>query len=493
MASSAGGGRPATGGREAASAGSAVGGAKAAGERAGGGEATVAGEGVVGAKTIGVRAAASGGAAGAGPATGGAVNAGARAAKPTPYQPSDRLYLWLLTRPDQPLLVAQLNMARSVQGVSLRYADSWLERGFPLSEDLPLIGEEFLPAEKGMAAGAVDDARPDRWGERVIRFIDKPPRLSLLEYLYFAGDDRFGALGVSTSAEEYLPRRLGPLPALDEADQIHELIRKVMENEPVPAEQKRLISPGVTMGGARPKALLNIAGDQWVIKFSDGEPTDTPLIEHASMTLAQKAEIRVAATMAVALIHGHAVAVKRFDRSSGMRLHCLSAAVALRAAGERFGYPELAQLLRRRGVTDGDVYIGHMRELFRRMVFNILIDNTDDHEKNHAVLMTDAQQYELSPAYDVLPSGQALGYQQMRVGQQEADSSLENALSMAQMFALRKDDAVREVRAVARVVEGWKDHFKACGVTAGDIDLYAEQIDRPFLKEQRNEVKGGRR
>ena len=70
------------------------------------------------------------------------------------------------------------------------------------------------------------------------------------------------------------------------------------------------------------------------------------------------------------------------------------------------------------------MYVAHMRELFRRMVFNILIDNTDDHEKNHALLVTDAQQYELSPAYDVLPSGQALGFQQMRVGEQEADSTL---------------------------------------------------------------------
>src|SRR5579862_871577 len=401
-----------------------------------------------------------------------------------PYQPTDILYLWFLAEPSQPVPIGELNLVRSTQGASLRYMDDWLRQGFPLSEDLPLIEQEFLPPERGTAAGAVDDARPDRWGERVIRFIDKPKRLSLLEYLYFAGDDRFGALGVSTSAEEYLPRRLGPLPTLNEADEIHTLIRKVQENEPVPPEQKRLISPGVTMGGARPKALLNISGDQWVIKFSDGEPTDTPLIEHATMTLAQKAEIRVAATMAVALTHGHAVAIKRFDRNRGMRLHCLSAAVALRAAGERFGYPELAQLLRRKGVTEADTYIGHMRELFRRMVFNILIDNTDDHEKNHALLVNDAQQYELSPAYDILPSGQALGFQQMRVGEQEADSTLANALTMSQMFALRRDDAVREVRAVARIVGGWKQHFKLCGVTSGDVDLYAEQIDRPFLKDQ---------
>jgi serine/threonine-protein kinase HipA len=409
-----------------------------------------------------------------------------------PYQPSDRLHLWLLTRPLQPVPIGELNLIRSAQGVSLRYLDSWLQRGFPLSEDLPLIGQEFLPTEKGAAVGAVDDARPDRWGERVIRFIDKPARLSLLEYLYFAGDDRFGALGVSTSPDEYLPRRLGPLPTLKDADELHELIRKVQNNEPVPPAQQRLLAPGATMGGARPKALIDIAGEQWVIKFSDGDPADTPLIEHAAMTLAQKAGIRTAQTMPVRLTHGHAVAIKRFDRNGGQRLHSLSACVALRAAGERFGYPELAQLLRRRGVTDGDVYVAQMREVFRRMVFNILIDNTDDHEKNHALLMTDAQQYALSPAFDVLPSGQALGFQQMRVGEQEADSTIANALSLSQMFGVAKNEAVKEAQAVARVIDGWQRHFMECGVTRGDIDLYAEQIDRPFLSDQRSELKSGR-
>jgi serine/threonine-protein kinase HipA len=404
------------------------------------------------------------------------------------YEPSDRQYLWLLTRPQQPVPIGELSLVRSTQGVSLRYVDSWLQRGFPLSEDLPLIDEEFLPTEKGAAVGAVDDARPDRWGERVIRFIEKPARLSLLEYLYFAGDDRFGALGVSTSGDEYRPRRLGPLPTLLDADELHELIRKVQHNEPVPPAQQRLISPGATMGGARPKALIDIAGDQWVIKFADGDPADTPLIEHAAMTLAQKAGIRTAQTMPVRLTHGHAVAIKRFDRKRGLRLHSLSACVALRAAGERFGYPELAQLLRRRGVTEGDAYVAQMREVFRRMVFNILIDNTDDHEKNHALLMTDAQQYELSPAYDILPSGQALGFQQMRVGEQEADSTVANALSLSQMYGLAKNEAVKEAQAVAQVIDGWKQHFAACGVTRGDIDLYAEQIDRPFLSDQRREL-----
>src|SRR5262245_58872323 len=416
------------------------------------------------------------------------------AATAGPYTPQDNLYLWLLTQPQQPVLVGELSMVRTLRGVSLRYADAWLARGFALSEDLPLVAEEFLPSERDTAAGAMDDARPDRWGEQVIKFLDKPPRLSLLEYLYFAGDDRFGALGVSLSPARYEPRRTGPLPTLGDTAAIQELVRQVLANEPIAPAQRRLIAPGVTMGGARPKALLEIEGEQWVVKFSDGEPADTPLIEHASMTLARRADIGTADTRAIRLIDGHAVAVRRFDRVAGAqglrRLHALSARVALRAASETMGYPELAQLLRRRGVAADDRNLAQMRELFRRMVFNILIDNTDDHEKNHVLLVDDAQQLDLSPAFDVLPSGQALGFQQMRVGTDEADSTLDNALSMCTQFGLKRDAAVADVRTVARVVQGWQEHFLLTGVSPRDIEWYAEQIDRPFLREQREAFAG---
>jgi serine/threonine-protein kinase HipA len=404
------------------------------------------------------------------------------------YTPTDQLFLWLVTQPEQPVLIGELNTVRSLRGVSLRYADEWLSHGFALSEDLPLIDAEFLPKEKDTAVGAVDDARPDRWGERVIRLLDKPARLSLMEYLFFAGDDRFGALGVSTSRDRYAPRIAGPLPKLADTGAIYELVQRVLANEPIPSSQKRLLAPGVTMGGARPKALLDLEGEQWIVKFSDNEPADTPLIEHASMTLARTAGIRTAETRPIRLVDGHAVAVERFDRSGNRRLHALSASVALRAAEEQFGYPELAQLLRRRGVSDKGV--DDMRELFRRMVFNILIDNTDDHEKNHVLLVNDAEQYDLAPAFDVLPSGQALGYQQMRVGESGADSTLENALSMCALFSLKKDEAVAETRRVVEVIGGWKAHFAACGVRKHDIELYEQQIDRAFLSEQRTAFSG---
>lgn len=119
----------------------------------------------------------------------------------------------------------------------------------------------------------------------------------------------------STSSEAYLPRRTGPLPRLADTEAIQELVRKVLANEPIPEHEKRLITPGVTMGGARPKALLAIDGESWIVKFADGDPVDTPLIEHASMTLLGAAKIRAAETMPIKLIDGHAIAIMRCERS----------------------------------------------------------------------------------------------------------------------------------------------------------------------------------
>jgi len=398
----------------------------------------------------------------------------------------DTLYLWWLGRPDQPRLVGNLGMVRAFKGVSLRYDATWLASGFALSEDLPLMAGEFMPVEMETAAGAVDDARPDRWGERVIRFIDKPQRLSVLDYLFYAGDERFGALGVSVSKTSYQPRRWGPLPQLADVTAVEELVRRVECGQPIDAALQRLIAPGATMGGARPKALLTIDGHPWVLKFNEqGAAIDMPLVEHATLTLAAMAGIRVAQTRPIALPKGHALAVRRFDREAGSRRHALSAKVALKAAGEVMGYPELAQVLRRRGVSAKGLNQQHMRELFQRMVFNILVDNTDDHEKNHVLLMNDQGQYELAPAFDVLPSGQALGYQQMRVGADQADATLANALSECALFGLKPGQARDDVKSVVDAVAHWQAHFASAGVSPKDIAALATQIDRPFLRQQR--------
>ncbi len=176
------------------------------------------------------------------------------------YLPADTLYLWWLGQPAQPALVGTLRWVRSQRSVSLQYAPSWLQRGFALSEDLPLQSQELMPLAADTAVGAVDDARPDRWGERVIRFLDRPSRLSLMEYLLFAGDERFGALGVSVSDQVYSPRWTGPLPQLTELGDVHQAIARIQAGEAMPPAMQRLVSPGVTMGGARPKALIDIDG-----------------------------------------------------------------------------------------------------------------------------------------------------------------------------------------------------------------------------------------
>jgi serine/threonine-protein kinase HipA len=401
------------------------------------------------------------------------------------------LFLWWLGQPAAPRLVGTLRWVRRAQqqqaGVSLRYSAEWLATGFALSEDLPLRDVEYMPTEPDAAAGAVDDARPDRWGERVIRLLIKPQRLSTLDYLYFAGDDRFGCLCVSTSEAVYAPYQHGALPQFADVQQVHDLVRRVEAGEMLAEPLRHWVALGATLGGAKPKALLSMDGAQWVLKFAEaGEVCDSGLVEHACMTLALQAGINVCETRPIAYQNGsatwHAVAVRRFDRAEGVRLHALSAHVALRAAGVDYGYPELALLLRRRG--DAANIKANGEQLFRRMVFNIVMDNTDDHEKNHALLVVN-NVMTLAPAFDVLPAGQALGYQSMRVGQEGGASTLENALSEHKSFGITLARAKEVLAEVAVAAHAWPSHFAVAGVSEQDVAVLAQTIDRPFLRSQR--------
>jgi serine/threonine-protein kinase HipA len=411
----------------------------------------------------------------------------------------DDLYLWYLGDPATPRLVGTLRLVSAGKGVSLRYVDEWLANGFALSEDLPLVDNEFLPpgrlaADAQRAVGAVDDARPDRWGEKVIRFVDKPKRLSLMEYLYYAGDDRFGALGVSTSSSAYNPRAGSPLPRLEQVQQLSEVVAKIEASEPISALEAKIIAGGGSpLGGAKPKALIDIDGEQWVIKFFNNEPVDTPLIEHATMTLAKRAGITVARTQVIHIAGANAVAALRFDREQGRRIHSISAGTAIRAAtasgGEpEMGYPELARILRRVGIAQDDINQRDARELFRRMVFNILVDNTDDHEKNHSLLVANPfgnGRLKLAPAYDVLPTNSGQGYQEFVCGAQGRDSTLDNAMSQCDAFGLLRAEAAAEVATVIDVVNTWQEHFAHAGVSERDIESLAERIDGEELLSQR--------
>jgi serine/threonine-protein kinase HipA len=405
------------------------------------------------------------------------------------YQPQDTLHLWALVNPAAPTLVGELRLSALVPDcATFAYGASWWQ--FPLSEDLPLVpGQVFSAGERGSAPGAIDDARPDRWGERLIRQIERPARLSVLEMLLFAGDDRFGALGVSVSAEQYVPRRFGPYPALADLAQLSAAVEDVQTQAPIPPDLQRLVQPGVTLGGARPKALLQTDAGPCVVKFAElDDAVDTPLVEHASMTLAARAGISVATTGVLPLPprHGkarHALTIERFDRVGEYRLHCQSAKTLLRAARLPESYGALATVLLR--LAHPDRQAAMREELFRRMVFNILMDNTDDHERNHSVRLAFDGYHELTPAYDVVPSLQNLGYQAMVVGREGAASSLDNALTELSEFGLKRARAIELIRQVARVVDGWEAHFAQLGVSSADRGLLRASIDRDALRLQR--------
>jgi len=404
------------------------------------------------------------------------------------YEPQDSMSLWWLGNDSgQQSLIGQVFLADGNRKVGLEYASEWIGHGFALSEDMPLTRGVVLPKDRNMAVGAVDDARPDRWGERIIRNLYKPARLSVLEYLYFAGDGRFGALGVSLDSNIYKPSGAGAIASLASLSEMQRAIAAVLADEKLDEAMVRLVRPGPSFGGARPKSLIEMDGSQWLVKFSEGEDFDTELVEHCSMRLAALCGIQVAETRALALHGRHAVAVKRFDRSGDWRLHVISANTVLRSLGLPLGYPELSQSLRR--IARPQAIHGHQKELFKRMIFNILMDNTDDHEKNHAFIRSQDGFYDLSPAYDVVSSVQGLGQQQMRVGKKQAESSLENALSEVKAFGLTKDAAVESIKKVVATVDGWKEFFKAQGVADRDLNRMAQYIDGPLLQLQRAEFR----
>ena len=227
-----------------------------------------------------------------------------------------------------------------------------------------------------------------------------------------------------------------------------------------------------------------------MIKFSElDDAVYTPLVEHATMTLAAKAGIRVAVTgvLPIPMRHGkalHALTIERFDRVGDYRLHCLSARTVLRAARLPESYSALATVLLRLGHPDRQM--APREELFQRMVFNILMDNTDDHERNHSLRLGLDGYYELTPAYDVVPTLQNLGYQAMSVGKAGAESSLDNALTELNEFGIRRARAMDMIRQVAQVVDGWQAHFAQQGVCRADMELLHASIDRDALRTQRH-------
>lgn len=259
--------------------------------------------------------------------------------------------------------------------------------------------------------GAIRDASPDYWGRRIIERHLAFAELSEVDYLLQSPDDRAGALGFGLNAEPPAPRR--EFNRTLDLERLQRLADAVVADEELPqaadaGQAQTLLLEGTSMGGARPKCVVEDNAALWIAKFN--RPDDRfnqARVEHAMLELARECGITVAQSRIERIGDRDALLVKRFDRERNENGYCrarmLSALTLLRAGDthvdrDRWSYVLLAEELRRISAQpDVDA-----PELFRRMCFNALISNTDDHPRNHAVIAP-GDSFRLSPAYDLTP------------------------------------------------------------------------------------------
>ncbi len=386
---------------------------------------------------------------------------------------SDHLFVWLYPPHSlRPELCGRLDLIGGRQCL-FSYAPEYLDRreAMPLAPDLPPRAGQYAPPPGMPIHSIFEDAGPDRWGQRVIDRIFNPRRRSPMDYLALAGEDRIGALGFSEAADHYRvdlpqPFHRGDLPGLLDAARAVEL------QLPIDERMRQLLRPGGTAGGARPKAIIDDEGASWIAKFpAEGDDVDFCAIEHATLHLARACGIDAPESRLLRLGKASTLLVRRFDREpDGSRIHYASARTMLLAEGipeSEMSYADIAEVARRYAPNP----VEDCLQLFRRMLFNILIENTDDHAKNHAFLNRAGTHWQLSPVFDIQPQLQGIGYQQLIVGDAGHEPSMANALSQAARFMLTAEAARAEAERVIGIVAGWQAVFAAHGVT--DLDIHA--------------------
>ena len=323
--------------------------------------------------------------------------------------------------------------------------------------ELPLTRRVYETRGLGGIFGALRDASPDRPGRRVIDRHVRSGGLTELDYLLHAPDDRAGALGFGLSAVPPAPRRVFnqavDLPRLQTtADAI--VADEERANDALTQQIGELLLIGTSMGGARPKAVVEANDALWVAKFNCAvDRWNNARVEQAMLELARECGLRVA-TSRVEMVAGRDVLlVKRFDREAGRRgyrrARMLSALTLLRAGEtirdrDRWSYPLLAEELRRLVARPAE----DAPELFRRMAFNALISNSDDHPRNHAFIALE-DDWQLSPAYDLTPTAPTSLERRdlaLSCGDRGRFANAANLLSQCERFPLSKETAWRDPR-----------------------------------------------
>ncbi|MET0218349.1 MAG: HipA domain-containing protein [Burkholderiales bacterium] len=384
------------------------------------------------------------------------------------------------------------------------YGRSYLERPNAVALDpveLKLAPRTYATAALGGVFGALRDASPDYWGRRVIqRYLGKA-QPGEMDYLLCSPDDRAGALGFGLKQTPPAPKRTfnqslelaklqaiadailnedGPPAAAAGAAADHH------DDHPAAADDhdqvEKLMMIGTSMGGARPKAVVEDEDGLWVAKFNcPDDAWNNARVEHAMLTLARSCGLTTAKSRVVDVAGRDVLLVKRFDRekteSGYLRTRMVSALTLLRAedtyhSRDKWSYVLLAEEVRRVCAEPAQ----NAGELFRRMCFNALISNVDDHPRNHAVIAK-ASDWKLSPAYDLTPA--------VPISQERRDLAMEcgdagrfanagNLLSQSARFLLKRDEAIGIIEAMEAQVRGaWYATARSAGVSERDCEKIA--------------------
>ena len=357
------------------------------------------------------------------------------------------------------------------------YSRQWLKQygGILLSGDLMNVPSLQHPRGNDNVFGFVKDSFPDRWGrllldrrERLTAQSEGRPTRMLTNYDYLIGIEDFTRMGgirykeedsdgYINASDKYLVPPIESLRAL--CDACHEIELAEERNE-LPEQRwlDQLIDPGTSLGGARPKAnVVDTDGTLYVAKFpSKKDLENTELIEHFSHHLAAKAGIHVAKTRTIRISKNRDLLLsERFDRTKdGRRIHFASAMSLLGLddgadSSTGNGYLDIVDFILH-GCTD---VRQNLRELYRRVAFNVMFGNTDDHFRNHGFLLT-PKGWTLSPAYDITPG--AKSHQCLLIDSYTEQSDINALLSASENYMLERQEAAEIIDGVRATIKDWR-------------------------------------
>lgn len=394
-----------------------------------------------------------------------------------------------------PILVGRLtrNTGRTGDTVRFDYDPGWLDapQAFELDHDLPLVGgAHYAPAGADQLTGALLDCSPDRWGKMLMErreAIDAREQgrrirtLRAWDFLLGVNDEcRMGALRLKDpQTDRYLDSHGLAAPPVTDVRVMEDAADKVErgDDDLVAKWIRQLIAPGASLGGARPKASFrDVDGSLWLAKFPSREDRrDIGLWEYLTYRLSLMAGIDMPAAKVLRLSdRGHTFAVRRFDRTPTSRRHYASAMTRLaRDDSEGASYLDIVRAIEESGAS---TQIGaQLEQLFRRVLFNVLIGNRDDHLRNHGFLRQ-GNGWVLSPAFDVNPNPDKNDHVLTLDGD---DASPDPSVVMAtrDFYRLSAAQAKQVEDQVRDAVRGWETLAQQTGLRNAEIDLMRNVIE----------------